>query len=286
VNEFRFIHDNKRYRVGTSIGLVPLDNRWSNISQAMQTADACCYAAKEQGRNRVHRWLESDSIIKQRQGDMLWAARIEQAMEQNQFMLYAQRIQSTDRRKDKKLHIEVLLRLKDDLGNIITPNVFIPAAERYHLVSRLDMWVIEKAIQWITENQAAAPLGMVHINISGDSISDRAFHQALQKLLSKTKVSIRRLICLEITETAAISRLSDAATFITQLICTDALNDSAVRCFVDIAKILGITTIAEFVENQASLDHIKHIGVDYGQGYLIHKPCPINQVIVEKRISA
>ncbi len=316
VHEFRFIHDNKRYRIGSSIGLIPLDQRWANISQAIQTADACCYAAKDEGRNRVHRWLESDIIIKQRQGDLHWAARIEQAMEQDQFSLYAQRIHSNKHDNDD-LHAEILLRLIDDDGNMIAPNVFIPAAERYHLISRLDLWVIQKAIQWIANNQSNAPIGMIHINISGDSISDRSFHQSVEKLLSNTKASIRKLLCLEITETAAISRLSDASQFINQLhaldvkvalddfgagassfgylrsmnvdmlkidgqfiknIGSDKLNDSAVRCFTDIASILGLETVAEFVENQESLDHIKALGVDYGQGFLIHKPCPIDEI--------
>ncbi len=323
INEFRFIYDNQRYRVGASIGLIPLDQRWTSISQAIQTADACCYAAKHEGRNRVHQWLESDTIIKQRQGDMRWATRIQQAIEQDQFTLYAQRFEQT-KGKNQKLYAEILLRLKDDDGSIITPNVFIPAAERYHLISRLDLWVVKNTIDWVTSIQSKTNIGMININISGDSVSDRAFHQSIHKLLSNTDISTRQLLCFEITETAAISQLSDASEFINHLhalgikvalddfgagassfgylksmkvdilkidgqfiktICTDKLNDSAVRCFIDIAQILNITTIAEFVETQESLDHITKLGVDYGQGYLIHKPCPVNEILHQASIN-
>lgn len=316
VNEYRFVYDNKRYRVGSSIGLIPIDKRWRDISQAMQTADACCYAAKDGGRNRVHRWVESDKIIKQQQGEMFWAARIEQALEQDQFALYAQRIQSNNE-NNKKLQAEILLRLLDEDGNIIAPNLFIPAAERYHLSSRLDLWVINKTIAWIDQHPSKSKIDMININISGKSISDRAFHKAIHKILSDTNTSIRKKLCLEITETAAISRLNEASALINQLhqldvrvalddfgagassfgylksmnvdmlkidgqfiktIYSDKLNESAVRCFIDIAKILGITTVAEFVENNKIMHHIQKLGIDYGQGFLIHKPCPIEDI--------
>lgn len=317
IDEYRFIHDSKRFRIGASIGLTPLDNRWNNISSALQAADASCYTAKESGRNRVHTWVETDLKIKQRQGDMHWAARIENAMEENQFTLYAQQIVSNH--EQNGIRAEVLLRLIDSDGKMIMPNVFIPAAERYHLAARLDTWVLKKTIGWLSTQGNLSNIALITVNISGESIGDRAFHIEAAKLFQQAGQRLCNKLCIEITETIAVANIADASVFIEQLhelgvkvalddfgagassfgylksmkvdilkidgqyiknMISDKLDDSAVRCFIDVAKILNMETVAEFVENEAILNHVKSLGIDYSQGYLIHKPEPIDHLLI------
>ncbi|MDI1298703.1 PAS domain S-box protein [Methylotenera sp.] len=314
MDNFRFIHDAKRFRIGTSIGLSPLDNRWTSVAAAMQAADTSCYAAKEAGRNRVHTWFDTDQAINNRKGDSQWATRIEQAIDNDQFMLYVQRIEAVNPNSKDGLHAEILLRLKDEQGNIVLPSIFIPASERFHLASRIDRWVLTKTVEWLTQQADLSIISTICINLSGQSVGDRAFHRQAIEILALAGSEICKRICLEITETAAISNLTDASLFIEQLsnlgvrialddfgagassfgylktlkidilkidgqfikaMMTDLLDDSAVRCFIDVANILGLKTVAEYVENEQILERVKELGVDYAQGYLLHKPEPI-----------
>ncbi len=131
MEEFRFVHDGRRFRVGASIGLVPLDARWRQADAVMQAADSACYVAKEAGRNRVHLWFDTDETLRRHQGQMHWARRLEQALDEDRFELHAQRILPIGR-QDGGLHCEVLLRLRDgDDGALVPPGHFLPAAERF-----------------------------------------------------------------------------------------------------------------------------------------------------------
>ena len=321
MDDFRFIHDGRRFRIGTSVGLAPLDNRWANIAGAMQAADASCYAAKEAGRNRVHTWFDSDFTMHARHGEMQWATRLEQAIDENRFVLYAQRIESVDG-SQQGIHAEILLRLKEANGEIILPNTFLPAAERFHLSSRIDRWVLQHAIYWIQNLRDSNSLNTLCINLSGQSIGDRAFHRHAFDMLTAAGETICKQICLEITETATVTNMIDASIFIEQVrslgvrialddfgagassfgylktlkvdilkidgqyikgMIDNPLDDSAVRCFVDVARIMGIKTVAEYVETPEILAHVRTLGVDYAQGYLLHKPGPIDTLLSVKQ---
>jgi diguanylate cyclase (GGDEF)-like protein/PAS domain S-box-containing protein len=330
MEEFRFLHDARRFRIGTSIGLVPVDARWSGISPALQAADTACYAAKEAGRNRVHVWFDTDQALRARRGETQWASRLAQALDEDGFVLYGQRIvpvgaaapnrQIVGRQdgRHEGVHLEVLTRLRDADGGIIPPGAFLPAAERFHMASRIDRWVLRRVFSWLADGgEALAAVHTVAINLSGQSIGDRAFHRYVVELLAHTKVDARKL-CFEITETAAITNLADATAFIAEVrslgvrmslddfgagassfgylkaltvdylkidgqfirdLIADPLDRAAVRCFHDVARVIGVKTIAEFVEHQAALDVLREIGVDYAQGYLIHRPEPLEDLV-------
>ena len=126
-----------------SIGLVPFDRRWESVAAAIQAADASCYAAKAAGRNRVHVWVDADAEVTARHGDLQWVARLEQALDENRFELYGQRIEPIGKHSTG-LHCEVLLRLREADGTIVPPGLFLPAAERFHLATRIDRWVIRE----------------------------------------------------------------------------------------------------------------------------------------------
>lgn len=310
MRDFRFVHDDKRFRVGTSIGLVPIDGTMPTLASILQAADNTCYAAKEAGRNRVHVWIDTDQAIAARSGEMRWASRIERALDDNQFVLFAQNIRPIQGKLAGR-HLELLIRMKDEDGSLISPSAFLPSAERFNLATRLDQWVLKHAIDWIRSLPPATELETISVNLSGHSIGDRSFHRQAIAILKDAGESVCQRLCFEITETAAVTNMADATTFIDQVrrrgvrvalddfgagassfgylkrfpvdylkidgqfirdITEDPLNDATVRCFVEVARVLGIKTVAEYVESAEILSKLASIGVDYAQGFHIHKP--------------
>jgi len=326
MEDFRFVHDGRRFRIGTSIGLVPIDARWAHASLVLQAADSACYAAKDAGRNRVHAWYDTDQALKARQGEMHWATRIEQAIDEDRFVLFAQRIAPLgERTRHEGLHCELLIRLRDDDGKLIPPGAFLPAAERFHMASRIDRWVVRHTFRWLTAHASEIDhVATITVNLSGQSIGDKAFHRFVAEQVAQTSFDVRRL-CFEVTETAAITNLGDATLFIDEMralgvrialddfgagsssfgylksltvdylkidgqfiktLTSNALDHAAVRCFRDVAQVLGIKTIAEFVEDEATVTELRRIGVDYAQGYLVHRPEPLEQVLLPQTAMA
>jgi len=324
MEDFRFTHDGRQFRIGTSIGLVTVDARWPSVSAVMQAADAACDAAKEAGRNRVHIWLDSDSAMHARRGEVQWATRLEEALDRDQFMLFAQRIEPV-RGRSVGIYAEVLLRMQGDDGKLVPPSTFLPAAERFHLAPRIDRWVLRNTIARLRALPSLNHIDTVCVNLSGQSIGDRAFHrQALDKLIAAGSAICHRL-CLEITETAVVTNMGDALDFVTAVralgvrvalddfgagassfgylqslpvdvlkidgqyvraLIDNPLNEAAVRCFVDVARVAGLRTVAEFVDSPAVLRRIDELGIDYAQGYLLHHPEQFEQVFEEIGIKA
>ncbi|MGQ7847402.1 EAL domain-containing protein [Granulosicoccus sp. 3-233] len=317
VDEFRFSHQSRRFRIGASIGLVPLDERWNDVLSVMQAADTSCYAAKQAGRNRVHVWFDTDQALRARRGDMQWAARLEQSLDENRFELHAQRLIALNG-SQPGIAAEVLLRLRDDTGEIILPTVFLSAAERFHLATRIDRWVLERSIATLRRHSRLMAVDKLWINLSGQSVGDREFHGEAIQMLMNAGPEICRCLCLEITETAAVTNINDAARFIDRLrslgvttalddfgagtssfghlkslpvdvlkidgqfissIIDDPLNAAAVRCFVDVAGVIGLKTVAEHVDCPDVLERVRSMGVDYAQGFLLHEPESIDEVL-------
>ena len=317
MDDFRFIKDEHRFRIGTSIGLVPVDMRWLSTPAIMQAADASCYAAKEGGRNRVHAWCDDDATMQARHHEMQWTSRIERALDSQGFELFAQRIEGLTQ-PDHGIHAEVLLRMRSDDGDVVLPGAFLPAAERYHLISRVDRWVLLQVIQWMKSLTSLDVIDLINVNLSGQSVGDRTFHAWTHEQLAEAGPQICAKLCLEITETVAVTNLADAATFIRQVratgvkvalddfgagassfgylktlpvdllkidgqfirdLVTDQLDDAAVRCFVNVAQVVGVRTVAEFVDKPEVLQRLRDIGVDFAQGYLIHRPEPIDNLL-------
>jgi diguanylate cyclase (GGDEF)-like protein len=319
MNDFRFTHDDRRFRVGCSIGLVPVDARWENSNQLMQAADTACYAAKEAGRNRVHTWSDSDLALQVRQGEMNWAARIQQAIDEDRFVLFMQRVERIDRTGGgmSGLHGEVLLRLPNAQGDLIAPGAFLPAAERFHMATRIDRWVFLKVADRLASMPDLTGIDSIAINLSGQSIGDRSFHRYVVEILGDVAFD-RSKLCFEITETAAITNLPDAILFIEEMrrlgvrialddfgagassfgylkslpvdilkidgqfirdLTSDRLDAITVRCFHDVAKTMGISTVAECVETAEVMRALAEIGIDYAQGYYLHRPEALDNLL-------
>jgi len=311
INQFRFLWEEKQFNIGASIGLVVIDETTGNIIDLLKKADAACYAAKEQGRNRIHIFKADDKQLAKHYGEMQWVSIINQALENNMFFLVFQAVIPINKSKSKIKfdRFELLLRMRLD-DKIILPGKFFPAAEKYSLATKIDQWVITTAFTHFSNNKELLDVtDEISINLSGQSISDDKFLEFIKKAFIKHKIPQYK-ICFEITETAAIANLAKANTFIDTLKkggCKFALDDfgSGLSSFaylktlhVDYLKIdgffvkgidenpidyamvksineigheMGLKTIAEFVENKNILDKLIQIGVDYVQGYYFGK---------------
>ncbi|MDZ8239575.1 MAG: EAL domain-containing protein [Nostoc sp. ChiQUE01a] len=312
VQEFRFVWQEQVFSIGASIGLVSIDTNSESLAEIISTADAACYTAKNRGRNRVYVAQTDDQERLQQRGEMQWVSRISQALESDWFCLYAQKIAAITQASQNGDHYEVLLRLRDEQGNLVLPMAFIPAAERYNLMHLIDRWVIRTLFEnWSTV--VGDEQSIYAINLSGSSINDDRFINFLYEQFTLHSISPQR-ICFEITETVAIANLIKARQFIQslqQMGCRFALDDfgagmssfaylkslpvdylkidgsfirniienpvdnAIVTAITHIGSVMGIQTIAEFVENEAILERIKALGIDYAQGYGIAVPCPL-----------
>lgn len=310
--EHIFTWSDKSFSTSVSIGLVELVSEDQNWATLMGQADAACYHAKEAGRNQIRVYADDDAQVALRHTEMQWVSRIVQALQQNRFILYAQPIVCTRTRKPS--HQEVLVRMIDTDGSVLPPGMFLPAAERFNLVLMLDKWVFTNTLQWLAAKLQAGdqPLKCA-INLSGASIGQSQFHCFVEEELQRTGVPTR-LLCFELTETVAINNLQNARHFIAQMkllgihfalddfgagmssfaylknlsadylkidgifvreLHKDPIDYAMVKSINEVGQVMGMKTVAEFVENEAILEKLQEIGVDYAQGYGVGKPVPL-----------
>ncbi len=229
IKDYHFVWDDKIFDIGVSIGVIGITVENTDMAQILSSADVACYAAKDAGRNRIHIYEPSDEAVSEHYGQMHWTARISKALEQNRFQLYQQPIVGVS--SNERNHLEILLRLIDEDGNIIPPGAFLPAAERYGLMPEIDRWVIKEAFKFMGKNDPADPIKgterVFAINLSGDSINDSSLLEYILQKKLQYKISLTN-VCFEITETVAISNLSKATVFINELKnhgCQFALDD-------------------------------------------------------------
>jgi diguanylate cyclase (GGDEF)-like protein/PAS domain S-box-containing protein len=321
INDFQFEWEGQLFRVSVSIGLVAISEKTASLTKLLRDAETACYVAKDKGRNCIHVSQVEDVETAQRHGEMQWVAHINQALEEDRFCLYAQAIEPLDGSTGK--HYELLIRMVDCKGKIIPPGSFLPAAERYNLIEQLDRWVIKKAFNYLAENSEFLQQDdFISINLSGLSLARNDFLGFIINQFEKTGINSEK-VCLEITETAAISNLGTAMKFISTLKvfgCSFALDDFGsglssfgylknlpvdylkidgmfVKDIVDdpidfamvesintIGQVMGMKTIAEFVENDDIKSMLKDIGVNYAQGYGIDKPKPFEDILGRQNI--
>lgn len=312
IGDFHFVWVDKVFPIGVSIGLVTFSNNGATTADVLRMADSACYVAKDKGRNRIHVYTEENAELVHRHGQMGWVARIRHALDADRFVLYCQPMRALDSERHGA-HYELLIRMLDENDQLIPPMAFIPAAERYGLMPLLDRWVIRHALaSHAPRHPPDAPAGLCAINLSGTSICDETFLPFVLEQFSIYGVPPSE-ICFEITETAAIANLSQAATLIRELksiVCKfslddfgsgmssftylkhlpidflkidgsfvkDMMEDPIDRAMVEsinhIGHVMGLITIAEFVESEAIITALREIGVDYAQGYAIARPLP------------
>jgi diguanylate cyclase (GGDEF)-like protein len=318
IEVFAFSWHGHVFRIGASIGMVAFGQHSVSLDELLNAADACCYSAKEEGRNRVHHRPIDNAATQRRSGEMRWLSRIHHALEHDGFVLYGQMIKPLrPALDDGRLILEVLLRMSDDDGlGIIPPGQFLPVAERYGIVPDIDRLVVRNAIAWLASLGPQAGNVRLNINICGPAASDPQFHRHVRQCIEQQGVPPTSL-CFEITESDAIRSLANAAALIEGLgdlgcrfalddfgsgmssfnqlrhlkidylkidgsfvhnIDRDDINRSMVEAINTIGKKLGKKTIAEFVENARVRRILEEINVDFAQGFGLHKPEPLSQL--------
>lgn len=314
VADFRFAHADRVFGLTASVGLVPLPPRRTHAAELLAQADTACYAAKELGGNRVQVTTPDNAALIERTAAMDWVVRINDALENDRFELYGQRILAF--KPEPYESFEVLLRLRGDDDEALLPGRFIPAAERFQLAARIDRYVVDRSLRWLETDPRA--LGVhLNLNLSASTIADDDFVQFLRQRLRNSSVDPTQ-ICLEITETSAVRDLDHARQFIAQFkamgvrfalddfgagFCSFAylrdldvdifkidgsfirdfgrneLSLAIVRAIVEIGRVLGKRVVAECVEDVRVGRGLQELGVDAVQGFAYHHPEPLRLLL-------
>ena len=315
IGDFNFTRGDTTFTLGISIGVVPIDRSTTDIASTMSAADSACYIAKESGRNQVQIAHMGDRRLQERHGEMQWVSRLTRALEEDRFTLYFQPIIPCANKSGHDKHVEILLRLIDDDGSVIAPGSFLPAAEKYNLISSIDRWVIAHTMTWLAEtnNTGNRPI-TVAVNLSGQTISSPDMLEFIIEKMEETGVSAEHLV-FEIAETVAIANITAATSFMLTLrgcgcrfslddfgsglssftylkklpvdflkidgafirdILSDPVDHAMVKSINELGHLLGKKTIAEFVETHELADELQLMGVDYVQGYAYAQPRPLN----------
>ncbi|MBE9567066.1 MAG: EAL domain-containing protein, partial [Proteobacteria bacterium] len=319
IQQTPFIWNESTFTIGASIGIAPVTRSTLSCEEVLSNADSACYLAKESGRNRILVFTEEDDKLLTQQREMHWVSRINHALEEDRFQLYFQEIMPL-RGQDKAfiLHGEILLRMIDKEGDIIAPSSFLPAAERYNMITQIDKWVVEKSITWLAARKAKV---LISINLSGMSLSNRDFLNFVVSKIKQHGVN-PELLCFEITETAAINHMHTAIHFMNvlkKLGCSFALDDfgrglssfsyltslpvdylkidgafvmdidkdpmhyAMVKSINEVGQVMGIKTIAEFAASDDIISCLRDVGVDNAQGYAVARPVPLISVMPESK---
>lgn len=315
-SSFRFGWGGQHLEIAWSIGLVPIAPASANVQDVLKAADSASYRARQRGRNKVHVFDAKDGLD-ERHGRLHWVQRVRKALAEDRFTLYHQKIAALNS-NGADLH-EILLRMAGDHGEPLAPGFFIPIAEAYDLAPLIDRWVLRKSLDLLA--RGALPGSQVSINLSGQTLGDETFLDDALAYLKASRVDTARIF-FEITETNAVAHLGRALRFIGALkekgcrfilddfgsgfssfsylrnlpvdllkidgqlvkdMATDPVLKAMVRSIHQISHSIGLKTIAEWIEDEATLEALKELGVDYGQGFLLHRPAPIvyRRTIVE-----
>lgn len=308
VQNFRFQWQDRTFTIGVSIGLFPIMHANEGLAYALNAADSACYAAKEHGRNRVH--IFQADTAQQKPGEVQWLPRIQQAMADHRLCLYFQPIRQISNNIESENYGEILLRMRDEHGLLISPGAFLPAAERHDQMLIIDRWVLEQSLCSIKAHASRQSNAIYTINLSTQVLENANFLDFTVNTIKASKLN-PAYICFEISEHSALSDLSHAIRFVTALkelgcrfsmdnfsgslssfgflknipldylkidgrliknMQSDPVDRAMVESINHIGHVMRIKTIAEWVEDDQTFQLLENIGVDYAQGYWIAEP--------------
>jgi len=315
VNDYRFVWKDKIFNVGVSIGLVEIGQESGSLDDVMSAADSACYVAKKQGTMHVHVYSARDEAAARHRGEIQWLQKLQTALRDNRFELYVQPIVSTsDTGEATGPALEVFVRMTDGEDAAVGPSQFLKTAERYRLMPLIDRWVVQTALAAIGRGGLRVPEGRsVAINIAGQTLGDSQFLEFVVDCFDRTGVPPSQ-VCFEVTENSVVTNLDYARRFIGVLhgmgckfaldnfgsglgsfsnlktlamdylkidgsfmrnIARDTVNQAMVTAMIKLARTLDFKTIAEQVEDSASLEAARKMGIDFVQGYIIGRPQPM-----------
>jgi diguanylate cyclase (GGDEF)-like protein len=319
VETFRFMHEGRLFQTGISIGIVEITPDLKDVGQITRHADAACYVAKDNGRNQIHLFHPEDDVLLKRHVEIEWVLRINEAIEHNEFVLYCQGIFPLQN-KELPPFYEILIRKRDEHGGIIPPAEFLPSAERYHLMTKIDRWVIQHAfmaLQPLFRMQSNINPFIVSINLSGMSLGDAQLLPYIQNCFETYEIPPTH-VCFEVTETSAIINIDNTIKLILELqklgtrfmlddfgsgmssfsylkhlpvnflkmdgayvkdITSSKVDLAMAKAIQSVAQSMEIQTIAEYVEDEATLDCLKEMGVAYAQGFYLNRPLPLSEAL-------
>jgi len=309
IEQYQFVWEGKSFSVSVSIGLAEVSNELSTLESIIFASDSCCISAKESGKNQIRSYSPDDNTVALERNEALWISRIHQGLVDDHFRLFRQSITRIDKKEEE--HFEILIRLQDDSGGYWPPNLFLPVAERNDLMPKIDAWVVTKALDWLAYQTLPNDKAYcMNINLSAASLADQNFQRFLLDK-AEQNLELTKHVCLEITETAAMVNpeetiallkslrrlgcqiaLDDFGTGFSSLsqirslpldyikidgafiqeIQSNELDQALVRSIAEIAQVLEIQTVAEFVDSEEALQKLKQLKIDYAQGFLISKP--------------
>lgn len=306
-----FVIERQRLSATASIGVAEIQEGVT-AGELIARADQARYKAKDLGRNRVAYY----DVDEEPRGDVsrVWSDRVREAIELGRFVLHAQPI--LDMASNEVSQYELLIRMRGDDGELVPPAAFLETAERFNLIQGLDRWVAQQAIRLIESHKRAGRDLILEVNLSGRTLADQEFATALGREITRAGIDPSNLI-FEVTETAAVADIEQARRFadsLTQMGCQFALDDFGsgfasfyylkhlpisvlkidgefvkdlprmpndrliVKALVEVAEGMGMKTVAEFVEDQATLEILRDLGVTYAQGYHIGRPGPVGEL--------
>lgn len=319
VETFRFMHEGRLFQTGISIGIVEITSALKDVGEITRHADAACYVAKDNGRNQIHLFHPEDDVLLKRHVEMEWVLRINEAIEHNDFVLFCQGIFPLQH-KELPPFYEILIRKRDEHGGLIAPAEFLPSAERYHLMTKIDRWVIQHAfmaLQPLFKMQSSVSPFIVSINLSGMSLGDAQLLPYIQKCFETYDI-LPSHVCFEVTETSAIINIDNTIKLIKELqkmgtrfmlddfgsgmssfsylkhlpvnflkmdgayvkdITSNKVDLAMAKAIQSVAESMEIKTIAEYVEDEATLDCLKEMGVAFAQGFYLNRPMPLNEAL-------
>ena len=315
IEKFNFVWDECLYKVTVSIGIAEVSEQLSSQEAILLAADTSCLEAKISGKNLIRTFDNEHSNVDVIGSQSLWISRIINALETDGLVLFTQSIVPIDKNFEEE-HFEVLVRMINPEGGLWFPDKFLPAAEKNNLMPKIDQFIINKALLWLSEQvQFNDTNYCMNINLSASSLSDQRFREFLIERVSSTR-DINHFVCFEMTESAAMTNsdqvialldelknlgcriaLDDFGTGFSSLsqiqnlpldyikidgsfvkeIVTNKLDQAVVRGISEIARVLNISTVAEFVETEEIVQALQDLKIDYAQGYLYSKPAPIEE---------
>ena len=322
VQDYVFAYETQQFRVSLSIGLVPINAAVESLESVLADVDSACYVAKQSGRNRVHLNAENDQEVVRYRSDIAGVRSIRQALAEERLTLFFQPVFGIEKDGVSMAHCEVLLRIKSENGELFSPARFIPIAEKYNIMPEIDRWVFATVADWMAIHQEIYRVPRLLVNLSGLSFVDDSFADFVVERLERGDVDPVN-IAFEITETAAVSNLGQARSFVDRVrslgcrfalddfgsgfstfaylkrmpidylkidgslvknLVTDEVDREMVRAINDIGHTVGALTVAEFVEDDVTLELLRAMGIDYAQGYGLRMPAPLSQLADELEV--